>query len=204
MAKHRPRQHGRSHRGHRGRAGQPEHRLRRHGFRRSLQDHERRREVDAALRASRLDLNRRHRAGAWQPRSHLARRTPWTHTSGDERGGLFRSVDGGRTWKKLEGGLPKVMGRVGIAVAASSPNVVYAITEAKEGTLWRSDDRGDTWRNVSKQTSIVSRGFYYTHVRVDPQNENRVFAVASTLFLSVDGGRTVRPTSGRPHPDFHP
>src|SRR5438105_1908248 len=69
------------------------------------------------------------------------RRTPWTHTSGDERGGLFRSVDGGRTWKKLEGGLPKVMGRVGVAVAQSNPNVVYAITEAKEGTLWRSDDR---------------------------------------------------------------
>jgi photosystem II stability/assembly factor-like uncharacterized protein len=131
------------------------------------------------------------------------RRTPWTHTSGDERGGLFRSIDGGRTWKKLEGGLPKVVGRIGVAVAASSPNVVYAITEAKEGTLWRSDDRGETWRNVSKQTNIVSRGFYYTHVRVDPTNENRVFAVASTLFVSVDGGRTFRNTSGRTHVDFH-
>jgi photosystem II stability/assembly factor-like uncharacterized protein len=131
------------------------------------------------------------------------RRTPWTHTSGDERGGLFRSIDGGRTWKKLEGGLPKVVGRIGVAVAASSPNVVYAITEAKEGTLWRSDDRGETWRNVSKQTNIVSRGFYYTHVRVDPMNENRVFAVASTLFVSVDGGRNFRPISQRTHVDFH-
>ncbi|MDT7689097.1 MAG: hypothetical protein QOE46_1856 [Acidobacteriota bacterium] len=131
------------------------------------------------------------------------RRTPWTHTSGDEKGGLFRSIDGGRTWKKLEGGLPKVIGRIGVAVAQSNPNVVYAITEAKEGTLWRSDDRGETWRNVSKQTSIVSRGFYYTHVRVDPQNENRVFAVASTLFVSVDGGRNFRPISGRTHVDFH-
>jgi photosystem II stability/assembly factor-like uncharacterized protein len=131
------------------------------------------------------------------------RRTPWTHTSGDEKGGLFRSIDGGRTWKKLEGGLPKVIGRIGVAVAQSNPNVVYAITEAKEGTLWRSDDRGETWRNVSKQTSIVSRGFYYTHVRVDPQNENHVFAVASTLFTSVDGGRTFRPISQRTHVDFH-
>lgn len=131
------------------------------------------------------------------------RRTPWTHTSGDERGGVFKSVDGGRTWKKLEGGLPKVLGRVGVAVAASSPNVVYAITEAKEGTLWRSDDRGETWRNVSKQASILSRGFYYTHVRVDPTNENRVLAVASTLFLSVDGGRSFRPISQRTHVDFH-
>jgi photosystem II stability/assembly factor-like uncharacterized protein len=90
-----------------------------------------------------------------------------------------------------------------VAVAPSNPSVVYAITEAKEGTLWRSDDRGETWRNVSKQASIVSRGFYYTHVRVDPQNENRVFAVASTLFVSVDGGRTFRNTSQRTHVDFH-
>ncbi|HEX8148199.1 MAG TPA: hypothetical protein VF591_13550, partial [Pyrinomonadaceae bacterium] len=125
------------------------------------------------------------------------------HTSGDDRGGLFRSVDGGRTWKKLEGGLPKTVGRIGVAVARSSPNVVYAITEAKEGTLWRSDDRGETWRNVSKQTSIVSRGFYYTHVRVDPTNENRVYAVASSLFVSVDGGRTFRNITGRTHVDFH-
>ncbi len=131
------------------------------------------------------------------------RRTPWTHTSGDDRGGLFRSIDGGRTWKKLEGGLPKTVGRIGVAVAPSSPNVVYAITEAKEGTLWRSDDRGETWRNVSKQTSIVSRGFYYTHVRVDPTNENRVYAVASNLFMSVDGGRTFRNITGRQHIDFH-
>jgi photosystem II stability/assembly factor-like uncharacterized protein len=131
------------------------------------------------------------------------RRTPWTHTSGDDRGGLFRSVDGGRTWKKLEGGLPKTVGRIGVAVAPSAPNVVYAITEAKEGTLWRSDDRGETWRNVSKQTSIVSRGFYYTHVRVDPANENRVYAVASSLFVSVDGGRTFRNITGRQHVDFH-
>lgn len=131
------------------------------------------------------------------------RRTPWTHTSGDEKGGLFRSIDGGRTWKKLEGGLPKVIGRIGVAVAPSNPSVVYAITEAKEGTLWRSDDRGETWRNVSKQTNIVSRGFYYTHVRVDPTNENRVYAVASTLFMSVDGGRTFRNITGRQHIDFH-
>ncbi|MDT5158852.1 MAG: hypothetical protein QOH51_3209 [Acidobacteriota bacterium] len=131
------------------------------------------------------------------------RRTPWTHTSGDEKGGLFRSIDGGRSWKKLEGGLPKVIGRIGVAVAQSNPNVVYAITEAKEGTLWRSDDRGETWRNVTQQPSIVSRGFYYTHVRVDPTNENRVFAVASRLFVSVDGGRSFRPISGRTHVDFH-
>src|SRR5919205_2723459 len=74
-------------------------------------------------------------AAMWQ-----FRRTPWTHTSGSEKGGVFRSLDGGRTWKKLEGGLPKLVGRIGVKVAPSNPSVVYAITEAKEGTMWRSDD----------------------------------------------------------------
>ena len=118
------------------------------------------------------------------------RRKPWTHRSGSEKGGVYKSIDAGRTWKKLENGLPKLMGRIGVRVAPSNPNVVYAIVEAKDGTLYRSDDRGETFRNVSKQDSIVSRGFYYTTVRVDPTNENRVFAVASTLFVSVDGGKT--------------
>ncbi|MDQ3803465.1 MAG: glycosyl hydrolase [Acidobacteriota bacterium] len=131
------------------------------------------------------------------------RRTPWTHTSGSEKGGVFRSLDGGRTWKKLEGGLPKLVGRIGVKVAPSNPSVVYAITEAKDGTLWRSDDRGETWRNVSKETRIVSRGFYYTDLRVDPQNENRVYAIASTLFVSIDGGRTFRSITGRTHIDYH-
>ncbi|HLL77194.1 MAG TPA: hypothetical protein VK421_18215 [Pyrinomonadaceae bacterium] len=130
-------------------------------------------------------------------------RKPWTHTSGSEQGGVFRSIDGGRTWSKMTNGLPKLIGRIGIKFAPSNPNVVYAITEAKEGTLYRSDDRGETWRRVSQQQSIVSRGFYYTDVRVDPTNENRVFAVASTLFVSIDGGRTFRSITGRTHIDYH-
>jgi len=131
------------------------------------------------------------------------RRTPWTHTSGSEKGGVFRSLDGGRTWKRLEGGLPKLVGRIGVKVAPSNPSTVYAITESKDGTLWRSDDRGETWRNVSKETRIVSRGFYYTDLRVDPRNENRVYAVASTLFVSIDGGGTFRSITGRTHIDYH-
>ncbi|HVG30565.1 MAG TPA: hypothetical protein VM864_12735 [Pyrinomonadaceae bacterium] len=130
-------------------------------------------------------------------------RKPWTHRSGDDKGGLFRSTDGGRTWKKLEGGLPKTIGRIGVAVSHSNPNVVYAITEAKEGKLYRSDDKGETWRRMSDQAGIVSRGFYYTHVRVDPTNENHVYAVASNLYVSIDGGRTFRTITGRTHVDYH-
>ena len=137
-------------------------------------------------------------AGMWS-----FERKPWTHRSGSEKGGVYKSVDGGRTWDKLTNGLPKLMGRIGVRVAPSNPNVVYVIVEAKDGTLYRSDDRGETFRNVSKQESIVSRGFYYTTVRVNPTNENHIFAVASTLFTSVDGGKTFRSITSRSHIDFH-
>jgi photosystem II stability/assembly factor-like uncharacterized protein len=137
-------------------------------------------------------------AGMWS-----FERKPWTHRSGSEKGGLFKSIDGGRTWNKLTNGLPKLLGRIGVRVAASNPNVVYAIVESKEGTLYRSDDRGDTFKQVSKQTNIVSRGFYYTRVRVDPNNENHVYAVASTLFESIDGGKSFRSITGKVHIDYH-
>jgi photosystem II stability/assembly factor-like uncharacterized protein len=130
-------------------------------------------------------------------------RKPWTFRSGDEKGGLYKSIDGGRTWQKLAKGLPKLMGRIGVRVAPSNPDVVYAITEAKDGTLYRSDDRGESFKMMTKQASIVSRGFYYSRVRVDPTNENRVYAVASTLFVSIDGGKTFRAISDRTHVDFH-
>jgi photosystem II stability/assembly factor-like uncharacterized protein len=137
-------------------------------------------------------------AGMWS-----FERKPWTFRSGSGKGGVFKSIDAGRTWTRLTNGLPKQIGRLGIRVAPSNPNVVYAMVEAKEGTLYRSDDRGENWRMVSKETRIVSRGFYYARVRVDPTNENHVFAVASTLFTSIDGGKTFRSITGRTHIDFH-
>ena len=137
-------------------------------------------------------------AGMWS-----FERKPWTHRSGSEKGGLYKSIDGGRTWNKLTNGLPKLLGRIGVRTAPSNPNVVYAIVESKEGTLYRSEDRGDTFKQVSKQANIVSRGFYYTHVRVDPNNENHIYAVASTLFESIDGGKSFRSITGKTHIDYH-
>lgn len=130
-------------------------------------------------------------------------RKPWTHTSGSEKGGVFKSIDGGRTWTRLSEGLPKLVGRIGVKVAPSNPHVVYVIVESKEGTLYRSDDRGETFKQVSKEPRIVSRGFYYTDLRVDPVNDNRVYAVASTLYVSIDGGRSFRSITGRTHIDYH-
>ncbi|NDD63156.1 MAG: hypothetical protein EBZ36_04125 [Acidobacteria bacterium] len=130
-------------------------------------------------------------------------RKPWNFVSGSEKGGIYKSIDGGRTWKKLSQGLPKLVGRIGVKAAPSNPNIVYAITESKEGTLYRSDDKGETFRLMSKQTDIVSRGFYYTDLRVDPRNENRIYSISSPLFLSIDGGRTHRPIAPRIHIDYH-
>ncbi len=130
-------------------------------------------------------------------------RKPWTHKSGSEKGGVYKSVDGGRTWRKLTNGLPKLLGRIGVKVAPSNPNVVYVIAESKEGTLFRSDDRGESFRQVSKEDKIVSRGFYYSDLRVDPQDENRIYALATNLFVSIDGGRNFRRISSRTHSDYH-
>ncbi len=137
-------------------------------------------------------------AGMWR-----FERKPWTFTSGSEKGGIFRSIDGGRTWNKIEKGLPKMIGRIGLAVSASNSNVVYAIMEAKEGSLYRSDDKGETFKMVSKARNIVQRGFYYTTVKVDPTDENKVYAVASLLFKSLDGGKNFSRISPTTHIDFH-
>lgn len=130
-------------------------------------------------------------------------RKPWSFVSGSEKGGVYRSNDAGRTWKKLTNGLPKLVGRIGVKVAPGNPNVVYAMTESKEGTLYRSDDKGETFRLMTKQADIVSRGFYYTDLRVDPRDENRVYSISSPLFLSIDGGRTHRVIAPRIHIDYH-
>jgi len=137
-------------------------------------------------------------AGMWR-----FERKPWTFTSGDELGGVFRSVDGGRTWNKIDKGLPKLIGRIGLSVAASNPNVVYAMLESKDGTLYRSDNKGETFQQVNKNQNIVQRGFYYTRVRVDPTNEDKVYAVSSPLFVSSDGGKNFTRISPNTHIDYH-
>jgi photosystem II stability/assembly factor-like uncharacterized protein len=131
-------------------------------------------------------------------------RKPWTHTTGSEGGGVWKSVDGGDSWTKLTEGLPEgVVGRIAVKVAPSNPEVVYVMTESDEGTLYRSDDRGETFRKVYSDSDIISRGLYYTELRVDPVDDNRVYAVASRLFVSIDGGKSFTRISRSTHVDFH-
>ncbi len=131
-------------------------------------------------------------------------RKPWTHTTGSEEGGVWKSVDGGDSWKRLEKGLPKgVVGRIAVKIAPSRPNVVYVMAESDEGTLYRSNDRGESFEKVTDEVGIVSRGLYYTDMRVDPADENRVYAVSSRLQLSIDGGKSWRRISRSTHVDYH-
>jgi photosystem II stability/assembly factor-like uncharacterized protein len=139
-------------------------------------------------------------AGMW----HF-RRVPWTFTSGGPDGGLYKSTDGGRTWKKLSGnGLPGgYTGRIGLAIAPSRPNRVFALIEAKGGILWRSDDAGAHWTMVSDDTLVDQRPFYFTHIAVDPKNPNHVYAVSEMLAESKDGGRKFAEIAKGVHVDYH-
>jgi photosystem II stability/assembly factor-like uncharacterized protein len=137
-------------------------------------------------------------AGMWR-----FERKPWTHLSGSEQGGVFRSVDGGRTWSKVTKGLPKLLGRIAVQPAPSNSNVVYVLAESNDGTLFRSDDRGESFTTVYRNVDIVNRGFYFTKMRVDPTDENRVYAISGTLLVSIDGGRNFRRISNSTHVDYH-
>ncbi|MEO6912602.1 MAG: hypothetical protein ABI182_01100, partial [Candidatus Baltobacteraceae bacterium] len=139
-------------------------------------------------------------AGIWQ-----FRREPWTFHSGGPQDGLYKSIDNGRSWKKLTGhGLPAGMtGRIGLAIAPSDSKRVYAIIEAKGGILWRSDDGGANWKMVSTDTLVDQRPFYFTHINVDPKNPNHVYAVSEMLAESKDGGKKFKEIADSVHVDYH-
>ena len=133
-----------------------------------------------------------------------AERKPWTIISGAYEGGIYKSTDGGTSWKKLEGGLPKgLFGKSNVAVSAADPRRVYALIEAASGAgLYRSDDAGETWARVNGQPSLITRPFYYTTLGADPTNADVVYAGAEGFFKSTDGGKSFRPMS-TPHGDNH-
>src|SRR5882724_10209387 len=131
------------------------------------------------------------------------RRTPWSLSSGGPGSGLYRSSDGGTTWKRLEEkGLPKgPYGRIGVSVAANSERV-YALIQASEGGLYRSDDGGDTWQLVNASHSLIQRPWYYMHVIADPQDAETVYVMDVDAYRSTDGGRSFNKVK-IPHGDHH-
>ena len=136
--------------------------------------------------------------------AHQRRRHEYTYIGGGPESGLYKSTDGGATWKEINSGLPKGdMGRVGLAVSPADANVVYAIVEARynKGGVFRSSNKGETW---SKQGSFSTSGNYYQEIICDPKDVNKVFAMDTYMHHSTDGGKNFEPTGEKnKHVDNH-
>ncbi len=138
-------------------------------------------------------------AAMWQ-----AERKPWGMFSGADEGGVYRTTDGGDTWRQLANGLPERVGRIGLAVSPADPDRVYALVEA-EGDLrglYRSDDRGASFVHVSDDRNMTARPWYYMHVDAHPTQRDVVFISNESFFRSDDAGETLVPIS-TPHGDNH-
>jgi len=140
------------------------------------------------------------------------KRDPWFFKSGGDGSGLYITFDGGKTWKKKteKDGLPKGdLGRIGLAIAASDSNIMYALVESKKNALYKSEDGGFNWRMINDKEEIGNRPFYYSDLFVDPQNENRLYSVFTYVNVSEDGGNSFKelmPAYGVDngiHPDHH-
>lgn len=138
-------------------------------------------------------------------------RQPWTFYSGGEQGGIYKSTDNGKSWKKLTAGLPQgPTGRIGLAIYPQNPKILMALVEAersedlnKPGSgLYRTEDGGKTWKYVN---TYNNRPFYYSQVRINPLDDQRVYLLTTRFMVSEDGGKTL--TNGSEdqevHGDFH-
>jgi len=151
---------------------------------------------------------------------YARQRKPWSfvygpaYTDGQDLGGVFKSTDGGATWRKLEKGLPGATGRIGLAIHAKNPKIVYAVVQSdeggtsgimeiqsKRGGVFRSEDGGESWTRVN---ALNPRPFYFSQIRVDPENDQRVYVLGFALHVSEDGGKTFREDLfQKVHPDCH-
>ncbi|MDE2110363.1 MAG: glycosyl hydrolase [Alphaproteobacteria bacterium] len=138
-------------------------------------------------------------ASLWQ-----MRRQPWNFSSGGPGSGLYRSTDGGLTWTQLAGnGLPSgILGKIEVSVSGADSKRVYAMIEAKDGGLFRSDDAGGHWRRVNDDGRLRQRAWYFSTIYADPKNVDTVYAENTGLFRSTDGGKTFKLLPAR-HGDHH-
>jgi len=132
------------------------------------------------------------------------RRTAWDFNSGGTGSGLYKSIDGGATWNTIHNGFPEgILGRIGIAVAPSDSNRVYAVIESeKDKGLYRSDDAGASWTKTNGDFSLTVRPFYFSRIVVDPRNPDVVVKGGLSGSISRDGGNTFR-ALGNMHSDIH-
>jgi photosystem II stability/assembly factor-like uncharacterized protein len=135
-----------------------------------------------------------------------ATRKPWALSSGGPGSGIYKTTDGGANWTNIthNPGLPQgVLGRIGVSIAVSKPETVYAIIQAKEGGVFRSDDAGATWQRINDEMKLRQRAFYYMTIFVDPKDPNTVYAPeVDALWVSHDGAKTFTKLK-TPHGDNH-
>jgi photosystem II stability/assembly factor-like uncharacterized protein len=134
-----------------------------------------------------------------------AYRTPWSLSSGGPSSGLFKTTDGGDTWKEItrSPGLPSgIVGKIGVSVSGADSNRVYAMVEADDGGVFVSDDAGATWKKISDDRKVRQRAFYYTRIYADPKDRETVYILNTSFFKSTDGGKTYK-TIRAPHGDHH-
>jgi photosystem II stability/assembly factor-like uncharacterized protein len=157
--------------------------------------------VDASTGACDLSLDPRNPrilyAAMWDHR-----RRPWQVRSGGPGSGLYRSSDGGKSWERLEQGLPDTLGKIGVAVSPARPERIWALVEADAGGLYRSDNNGKSWRRVNGDRVLRARSWYYMHVVADPLDPETVYVLNGPLVKSIDGGKTFDRVRA-PHGDHH-
>ncbi len=135
------------------------------------------------------------------------RRWPWFFTSGGSGSGLYLTRDAGKTWKKLnskDNGIPEGdLGRMGLTIAPSNPDVVYALIESKSNALYKSTDGGDSFKKINDKEEIGNRPFYYFEIYTDPTDHNRLYSLHTGITMSEDGGRSFTSIEGGTHSDHH-